>query len=218
MHRTRREDRFGPSGSAALGRSIPSPLEGSVPSATFQADQCVVALWRGYVKAQFYARLRGRDEALCYSPMFRTWRPPWQRGVPMREDAAARAALGALETTLWEYGWERMRRSAGAEWYELRFRPATAETRSAAPRPPLVADSRPRNAGKPRSAARRLGATVFAFVSTVALRLRLRSADLASSVSGGARRFGSAIRFLWRWAIARVSSRGELGGRETSGR
>ena len=86
-----------------------------------QPPQCSIALWRGYVSAQFYARqLDGR--VLCLSPTFRTWRPPWQPSVPMREDAAALAALEALKYELRSRGWVRMRREAGSEWYEGRFR------------------------------------------------------------------------------------------------
>ena len=95
-------------------------------SKRLRADRCVISLWRGYVKAQFYVR-DGGD--VCYSPMFKTWRAPWQKSIEIRDDPAALKALAALEDDLWEKGWERTRRAPGAEWYELRFRPATSASR-----------------------------------------------------------------------------------------
>jgi hypothetical protein len=61
--------------------------------------------------------------------MFTTWRPPWRKSIEIRDDPAALKALAALEEDLWEKGWERTRRAPGAEWYELRFRPATSASR-----------------------------------------------------------------------------------------
>jgi hypothetical protein len=89
--------------------------------------QCSIALWRGYVAAQFYARARDRDEAFGFSQSFRTWRMPWEARVPIEEDPRALAALEALESELLARGWERMRRAPGAEWFELRFRRSAAE-------------------------------------------------------------------------------------------
>lgn len=93
------------------------------------ADRCVIGLWRGYVKAQFYVPRRESGDVLCYSPMFATWRAPWRESIELRDDPAALKALAALEEDLWEKGWERTRRAPGAEWYELRFRPATSASR-----------------------------------------------------------------------------------------
>jgi hypothetical protein len=89
--------------------------------------QCSIALWRGYVAAQFYARARDRDEAFGFSQSFRTRRMPWEARVPIEEDPRALAALEALESELLARGWERMRRAPGAEWFELRFRRSAAE-------------------------------------------------------------------------------------------
>ena len=101
------------------------------------ADRCVIGLWRGYVKAQFYVPRRESGDVLCYSPMFATWRAPWREPIELRDDPAALKALAALEEDLWEKGWERTRRAPGAEWYELRFRPATS-----ASRPPVASHLR----------------------------------------------------------------------------
>ena len=100
-----------------------------MPSKRLSADRCVIGLWRGYVKAQFYVPKPHGGDALCYSPMFTTWRPPWRKSIEIRDDPAALKALAALEEDLWERGWERTRRAPGAEWYELRFRPATSASR-----------------------------------------------------------------------------------------
>jgi hypothetical protein len=83
--------------------------------------QCSIALWRGYVTARFF--VRGADgNVLSQSPAFRTWRPPWEPSVPMREDPQAVSALGELKAELRARGWVRMRREPGSEWYEFRFR------------------------------------------------------------------------------------------------
>ena len=84
--------------------------------------QCSVALWRGYVTAQFYAWNVNSGDVLCLSPTFPTWRLPWQPSVPLREDPNARAALAALEAELISRNWVRMGREPGREWYEYRFR------------------------------------------------------------------------------------------------
>jgi hypothetical protein len=85
-------------------------------------DQCSIALWRGYVSAQFYVRSRDHDGAFGFSQAFRTWRFPWRKNTPLKEDPSVLAALVALETDLLSHGWERMRRAPGSQWYELRFR------------------------------------------------------------------------------------------------
>jgi hypothetical protein len=82
----------------------------------------LVALWRGYVTAQFYAWNVNSGDVLCLSPTFPTWRLPWQPPVPMREDPKARAALEALEAELVSRDWVRIGREPGSEWYANRFR------------------------------------------------------------------------------------------------
>ncbi len=84
--------------------------------------QCSIALWRGYATAQFYAQGPNGRGPFLVSPTFPTWRWPWQTPVPVREDPRALAALEALKSELRSRGWVRMRRVAGSEWYECRFR------------------------------------------------------------------------------------------------
>ena len=63
-------------------------------------QQCSIALWRGYVKAQFYAREQGYDRALRVSPLFPIWHFPWEHSQPLEVDPRARAALVALRDDL----------------------------------------------------------------------------------------------------------------------
>jgi hypothetical protein len=105
----------------------------------------------------------------------------------MWEDAEALEALAALEASLWEQGWERMRRAAGANWYELRFRPATSDTRPPAAFAIRPVGSRSRNQSKgaisgPTGSGRGIA---------------LRTIPLA-------RRFGVAIRSVCRWGLAEL--------------
>jgi hypothetical protein len=92
-------------------------------------QQCSIALWRGYVSAQFYVRSKDHEGALGCSQVFRTWRLPWQERTALAEDPAVLAALDALEADLLSSGWERMRRAPGSEWYERRFRRGKSPTR-----------------------------------------------------------------------------------------
>ena len=85
-------------------------------------QRCTIALSRGHVTAQFYAREQGSPGPLCVSQSFRARRLPWKNSKPTKKNPDARAALAALEADLLAQGWERMRRAPGAEWYELRFR------------------------------------------------------------------------------------------------
>ena len=85
-------------------------------------QQCSIALWHGYVTAQFYVREQGHGEPLRVSPFFSTWHFPWEHSEPLEADPRARAALAALRADLLANGWEPMRRAPGTEWYELRFR------------------------------------------------------------------------------------------------
>ena len=129
-----------------MRRSGTRALSVQVVTPTPPTQQCSIALWRGYVAAQFYVRSRDRDEALGFSQAFRTWRFPWEERKPIERDPSALAALAALEADLLANRWERMRRARGAEWYELRFR------RSALP--PSLTQSAPAPASKPRPRSR----------------------------------------------------------------
>jgi hypothetical protein len=151
---TRREERsaFRECGARTFDALL---LKGVVTPTPPQPDQCAIALWRGYVNAQFYARPPDRDEALCWSPVFRAWRLPWAEPTPIWDDQAAVGALAALETTLYEGGWERIRRAARADWYELRFRRATSAASALGPALALPRSERsPSNLAAVRSARR----------------------------------------------------------------
>lgn len=76
---------------------------------------CEVDFWRGYVKAQFYARVSGDDRlsAIATSPMFRC------RSATPEETEASRVALTALIDRLIAEGWEPNGR--GRAWYARRF-------------------------------------------------------------------------------------------------
>jgi hypothetical protein len=88
---------------------------------TSPQEQCSIALWRGYVKAQFYAREQGDDRAFRVSPFFPIWHFPWEHSEPLEVDPRARAALAALRADLLADGWEPMPRAPRTDWYELRF-------------------------------------------------------------------------------------------------
>jgi hypothetical protein len=92
-----------------------------VPLPATPPPNCSIALWRGYVAAQFYAR-DSNGAVLILSRTFRTWRLPWQPAVPMSEDPAALAALEGLKTDLRSRGWVRARREPGSDWFECSFR------------------------------------------------------------------------------------------------
>ena len=83
--------------------------------------QCSIALWRGYVTAQFYAWDLNSGDVLLLSPTFPNWRLPWQPSVSLREDPKAVAALEKLEAELVSRDWVRIGREPGSSWYEYRF-------------------------------------------------------------------------------------------------
>ena len=84
--------------------------------------RCAIALWRGYVSAQFYASSQDGNGPLALSPVFRTWHFLWQKREPLRKDPSALTALDALRADLESKGWKPMRRAAGSRWFEYRFR------------------------------------------------------------------------------------------------
>jgi hypothetical protein len=148
-------------GSRDCGPRKLDPLRFTVVTPTPQpTQQCSIALWRGYVSAQFYVRGKELEGALGLSPTFRSWRLPGTAHRPMREDPSVLAALTALEAELLSDGWERMRRAPGSEWYELRFRRASESrsTRSGSngsPAPHLRAVDAPPASSGPTTSARR---------------------------------------------------------------
>jgi len=112
-------------------------------------ERCRVALWRGYVSGQFYARPQEHDVALWVSPSFRTWRWPWRRRGRLEDNPAVLSALRALEAQLMGEGWQRMRRAPGSAWYELRFRQAAPHRYRAAVAPKARVHSRRREVVSP---------------------------------------------------------------------
>jgi hypothetical protein len=117
--------------------------------------QCSIALWSGYVSAQFYARGQNGNGAFDFSPTFRTWRFPWEKRLSMSKDPAALAALEALRVDLQSRGWERMRRAPGSDWYEYRFRSrldamATPSSRPVSPRSSGTVTKMLRSRSRPR--------------------------------------------------------------------
>jgi hypothetical protein len=92
------------------------PPDSEAPSAAPSPTVvCEIALWRGYVKAQFYARICGDDSvsAIATSPTFRC------RSAVPEETEQSVAALTALRDQLIGAGWEPNGR--GAAWYARRF-------------------------------------------------------------------------------------------------
>ena len=82
--------------------------------------ECRVRLWRGYVAAQFYVSEQGSDEALLCSPLFRTWRPPWQRKPVLEESPEAVTAFETLTLELVRGGWRC--KDSSAAWDQQVFR------------------------------------------------------------------------------------------------
>jgi hypothetical protein len=123
--------RFCPTCGAPVGEAngiAPSP-----PATSWEL--CEIACWRGYLKADFYARGLGRDgEEIARSHMFR-----WRRdGAPPREGKFL-AAYEELVALLAARGWEPV--GEPRPWYAQRFRrrlagvyELAAESPAAAPR------------------------------------------------------------------------------------
>ena len=99
-----------------------------------RGDECVVALWRGYVTAQFVAFRDGSIEPFLSSQPFRTWRPPWQPKVVLEELPDAVAAFQALAVELFAYGY---RSAEGSDAFEgcrfVRSEPDTVSLRGVRP-------------------------------------------------------------------------------------
>ncbi|HUK95555.1 MAG TPA: hypothetical protein VLU96_10925 [Gaiellaceae bacterium] len=124
-------------------------------------QHCSIALWRGYVTAQFYVQTDEIDDAVRVSQSFRTLRFPWQERKTLEDDPTARAALDGLEGHLLARGWKRTEPQPDDEWYELHFqRGDPAEPPVAEPRPI------PRLAGVPRQRISTNGARAAVTVET----------------------------------------------------
>jgi hypothetical protein len=94
--------------SAALIRA-PAPEAGS--------PTCRIGLWRGYIRAHFYAALENphseATEITASSPYVRWWKP----GPPPADASDIAAAHGVLLDTLEATGWKSVAR--GEEWFAL---------------------------------------------------------------------------------------------------
>jgi hypothetical protein len=99
-------------------RPVPTPATASPRRAPRRGPStCRIALWRGYIKAQFYAAAEGEeDEASATSPYFR-W---WKSGPPPQDRDDVAAAHASLLATLAAAGWKPV--GEGDEWFELKLR------------------------------------------------------------------------------------------------
>jgi hypothetical protein len=79
-------------------------------------ELCEIGRWRGYLKADFYARRIGQNgEELARSRMFM-----WRRDEPPPREGKFLAAHEALVATLRDAGWEPI--GQPRPWYAQRFR------------------------------------------------------------------------------------------------
>jgi hypothetical protein len=116
-------------------------------------EQCVVALWRGYVDGCFYARPPDADIALAVSPSFRIFRFPGSRRLSLEEDPAATGSLRVLEERLAAEGWQRMRGGPSSAWYGLSFRKPARTARREDRRERMVASADGRHNGSAKEPA-----------------------------------------------------------------
>jgi hypothetical protein len=121
--------RFCPSCGAPVGEvNAVAPLR---PVTSWEL--CEIGCWRGYLKAEFYARRIGRDgEEIARSRMFR-W---WHDSLPPREGKVL-AAYEELVARLAAAGWEPV--GEARPWYAQRFRRRLAGLYDLATQGPAVA-------------------------------------------------------------------------------
>lgn len=107
--------------SARFCASCGAPVEGRAPPATALRpgtswELCEIGCWRGYLKADFYARRIGQDgEEFARSRMFR-----WRRNGPPPREGKILAAHEILAAKLRGAGWEPV--GEPRPWYAQRFR------------------------------------------------------------------------------------------------
>lgn len=105
--------RFCPSCGAPVGGTTP-PATPPRPGTSWEL--CEIACWRGYLKADFYARRLGQNgEELARSRMFR-----WRRDGPPPREGKFLAAHEGLAAKLRDAGWEPV--GEPHPWYAQRFR------------------------------------------------------------------------------------------------
>lgn len=106
-----------PRGVAAVALVSAQLTELAEPPASRPRVRCRVALWRGYVKAQFYAIEQSAARprrVVALSPPF------WMRGGgPLPQRGAPAGAHATLIENLEQDGWCVVARGAGARWFDV---------------------------------------------------------------------------------------------------
>jgi len=164
-----------------------------------RGEECVVALWQGYVTGQFLAFRAGGAEPFLSSRSFRTWRPPWQPRVVLEELPAATAAFQELAVQLFAQGF---RTAEGSDAFDgcvfVRAQPETATMRGVRPASiaePFLLRALDQVAGESGATAAEVGRALYG--------------DDAPSVQQLPQRIGSRLR--------RLQLQGKVDRRETNG-
>jgi hypothetical protein len=97
-----------------VGEANALPLRSPSPN-TGSWELCEIACWRGYLKADFYARRVGSDDEIARSPMFR-----WRGDDPPPREGKFLAAHEQLVSRLVNNGWQAL--GDARPWYAQRFR------------------------------------------------------------------------------------------------
>jgi uncharacterized protein len=106
--------RFCPSCGAPVGETNALPLGSPTPNPGGW-ELCEIVCWRGYFKADFYARQVGSDDEIERSPMFR-----WRHDDPPPREGKFLAAHERLVSRLVNDGWQPL--GEARPWYAQRFR------------------------------------------------------------------------------------------------
>jgi len=164
-----------------------------------RGDECVVALWQGYVTGQFLVFHGGDPQPFLSSRPFRTWRPPWQPRMVLEELPAATAAFQELAVELFARGF---RTAEGSDAFDgcvfVRVQPETATMRDVRPASiaePFLLRALDQIAGESGATAAEVGRALYG--------------DDAPSVQQLPQRIGSRLR--------RLQLQGKVDRRETNG-